>query len=396
MQLDKRQKILAGALGGTVALFWGLPIIWDLVFGPFTFRYQQIDALKNTLNEKETAQHKLDISERLLANADRRSLPSDQSSLAYQVWLTELANKHNFTSVGVAPKPPNQNNNEPFLRTRITVTGHCKMKDLSEFLYNFYRTDLLQKVTNLTVKTSEAKSDPELEVTIDIEGLSMKTTKKRDSLFEGKQAESVSDLMAKKSMSDYELLYKQNRFARGYNGPTKATVAPAPVVPFDSLPYIKYVGYTGFADDEQSAEGWLLDQTTGKNRFLKVGSDFEAAGIKATVTEITGGYITFKIKDKTWRVEQGDSLKQMQELSSDGKPIGPKPTAPMTPATPASSTPTPPTSPAGAPGSAPPSSVPAKEGTVAPAGDVKPMATAPVAAPTVIAAPAQTETVVEE
>ncbi|MDB5392003.1 MAG: hypothetical protein JWM11_7649 [Planctomycetaceae bacterium] len=319
MKLDHRQKILVGILGGTLALFWVVPIIWSIVFGPFTAKYTELAALTEKLNEWENSKHKLELAERRMAEADRRSLPSDPSSLAYQVWLMELANQHHFTALGVAPKSSSRNGNEPFSRIRFTVTGHSKMKDLCQFLYDFYRADLMHKVTNLAVKSIEAKSDPELEVSIDIEGLSMTSTKKRDSLFEGKQAQSVAVSMSKKTFGDFDLLHTQNHFSRGYGGPPKPTIPPAPPTPpFDSSPYVKFVG---FVEQDGVAEAWLYDQTANKNTILKAGTDFEIAGVKAKVVEVAREFITLKIKEKTWRVEQGDSLKQMREVGSDGKPV---------------------------------------------------------------------------
>jgi hypothetical protein len=339
MKLDRRQKILVGILGGTLALFYLVPILWDLVFGPFNSRYQQIAALKEKLSEKETAKTKLELAERRLADADRRSLPSDPSSLAYQVWLTELANQHKFTTLGVAPKSSNRNGSEPFTRIRFTVTAHSKMKELCQFLYDFYRADLMHKVVNLVVKSTDTKSDPELDVTIEIEGLSMQSTKKRDSLFEGKQAQSVAGAMSKKNLNDYELLYVQNHFARGYDGPPKSAIPPAPpAAPFDSSPYVKYVGYVQF---DGSEEAWLYDQTSNKNIVMKTGLDFEVAGVKATVVDVSKDFVTLKVKEKHWRLDQGDSLKQMKELGADNKPLA-KPAATV-PSAPAATSPTNPT-----------------------------------------------------
>lgn len=337
MQLDKRQKILVGILGGTLVLFWGVPIVWEIIFGPFTSRYATIAALNEKLSQKEGEQTRLEMAEWRLADANRRSLPSDPSSLAYQVWLTELATKQQFTGLGVAPKSSSRNGNEPFSRIRFTVTAHCKMKDLCQFLFDFYSADLLHKVTNLSVKSIDATADPELDVAIDIEGLSMQTTKKRDTLFEGKQATSVATDMRKKSFSDYDLLHAKNRFARGYEGPPKPTIPPAPPTPpFDSAPYVKFVG---FVELDGVGEAWLYDQTSNKNTVLRPGLEFEIAGVKASVVNVSKDFITLRVKEKTWRIEQGESLKQMREVGTDGQPLTAptKTTEPAVPVGPASS-----------------------------------------------------------
>lgn len=318
-QLTQRQKILAGILVGTVVLMLGLPALWDVVFGPFNRRYTDLAALNERLDQKQRAKDKLDTADMRLKISDRRSLPSDPSSLAYQVWLTDLTKKHEFKSVGVSPKPATRNGNEPFSRIRFAITAQCQMKDLCRFLYDFYRTDLLHKVINISLKSLDHKTDPEFDVSIDIEGLSMRTTKKRDTLFEDKQEQAVNKAWSKIEFSEYESLYAKNRFARGYNGPPKpATPPPPPTPPFDSSPYVKYVG---FVEVDGIPEGWLYDQTANKQTILKSGVDFEVAGTKATVVEVNPDFLTFKVRDKTWRIEQGESLKQMRELGTDGKPV---------------------------------------------------------------------------
>jgi len=335
-QLDKRQKVLAGILVGTLLLMWGVPTIWDAVFSPYNAKYAEIAALDERLEQKETAKEKLEVAEWRLKDSKRRSLPSDPSSLAYQVWLTDLAKKHEFTALSVAPKPATRNGNEPFSRTRFSITAQCQMAELCRFLFDFYRTDLLHKVTAMSIKSLDAKTDPQLEVTVDIEGLSMQGTTKREILFEEKQEQAVAKAMAKKEFSDYETLYAKNRFSRGYNGPPKPIIPPPPPTPpFDSSPYVKYVGHV---EVDGIGEGWLLDMTANKSTILKPGVEFEVAGVKATVVEVTPDYFTMTVKEKIWRVDHGESLKQMREIGVDGKPLtSPTVTVPttVTPSTPA-------------------------------------------------------------
>ena len=51
--------------------------------------------------------------------------------------------------------------------------------------------------------------------------------------------------------------------------------------------------------------------------MITEGKEFEIAGIKATPLEIGNRYVTLKIKDKSWRLEMGDNLKQMTEVKSE-------------------------------------------------------------------------------
>jgi hypothetical protein len=74
---------------------------------------------------------------------------------------------------------------------------------------------------------------------------------------------------------------------------------------------------------------------------MKTGLDFEVAGVKATVVDVSKDFVTLKVKEKHWRLDQGDSLKQMKELGADNKPLA-KPAATV-PSAPAATSPTNPT-----------------------------------------------------
>lgn len=354
MNLDNRQKVLVAVFVGVLVIWQGSGVVWGVLFGPFTARNNDIAALKVRLAEKEAAKHKLDLAERRLRGWERRSLPPNPivASTLYHFWVQDLANKHSLERLTVAPKRiGNGVTNSVFTRIPVTVTAECKMLQLCQFLYDFYRADLMHKVNLLAIESQDHKSDPTLKVTLELEGLALTSAKARtDSLFEGKQAESVADAMSKKSFDDYRMLVDANRFIRGYNGPPKPIDPPAPpAAPFDSAPYTKLVAVIEAEGNPEASQAWLYDSTSNQQIKLYAGKEFEIAGVKGKVVEFGKRFVKFEVKNKIWRLEMGDNLKQMVELKPDGAtpsgtpaqpqapanapPSAPANTAPMTPKT---------------------------------------------------------------
>lgn len=326
MNLDKRQKILIGAFAGILFLWQGSGVLWSVFFGPFDQRSSQAADLDEKLKVKKAAKFQLDMTERRTRIWERRSLPPNPevASTLYHHWVLDLAGKHHLEKLTVAPKRINTGTTNPvFVRIPVSVTAECKMDQLCQFLYDFYRTDLLHKVTQLGVESLDANANPTLKVSLELEGLSLTSVKNRETLFADKQEKAVADVMSKKTLADYQQLIDGNRFVRGYKGPPKPPAPPGPPpTPFDATPHIYLVGYTKVGDEP--AEAWLYDRTTNQRTVLKAGLDFEIAGVKGHVLEVDKRFVRVRAKDKEWRLEVGDNIKQMIEIKAEA-PAGTTP-----------------------------------------------------------------------
>ncbi len=321
MNLDKRQKLLVGVFVGVLALWQGSGVLWGIFFGPFDRRNIDIASLDVKLKEQRDAKFKLDLAERRTRGWERRSLPPNPvvASTLYHHWILDLASSHELERLTVTPKRISTGaTSAVFTRIPVSVTAECNMDQLCKFLYDFYRTDLMHKVTHLGVESLDYKGNPTLKVSLELEGLSLATAKSRNTLFGDKQDKAIADAMSKKSLDDYKSLTAQNRFVRGYNGPPKPIDPPAPpAAPFDSAPYTRLVAST---EVDGQWEAWLYDATTNQRTVLNIGKEFEISGVKGLVLEIGNRFVKLKVKDKDWRLEMGDNLKQMVELKPDKAP----------------------------------------------------------------------------
>lgn len=347
MNLDKRQKVLVGIFAGVLLLWQGSGIFWGIFFGPFDDRYKQIDVLDALLKQKRKANDELELSERRMRIWERRSLPPNPvvASTLYHHWILDLANTHKLERLVVTPKKINSGaTNLVFTRIPISVTAECKMDQLCKFLYDFYHTDLMHKVTQLAIESQDYKSNPTFKVTMELEGLSLASARSRTTLFADKQDKAVSDAMAKKTLDDYKDLTDKNRFVRGYNGPPAPIIPPAPpAAPFDSSPHVFLIA--SIIEPDGHSEAWLYDRSSNQRTVLLTGKDFEISGVKGKVLEIGKRSVKLKVRDKDWQLEVGENLKQMVELKADAAvpadgtaaPSAEPPAAPKTTVTPVES-----------------------------------------------------------
>lgn len=351
MNLDKRQKVLVGAFAAVLMFWQGSGVLWSIFFGPFDERYTQIQSLDEQIQKKLDAKFQLEMTERRTRQWERRSLPPNPvvASTLYHHWVLDLAEKHKLEKLTVTPKKISTGTSNPvFTKIPISVTAECKIEQLCQFLFDFYRTDLLHKVTHLGIEGLDARPNPTLKVSLELEGLSLPKSKARNTLFADKQATAVSDAMSKKKFDDYQSLITTNRFVRGYNGPPKPPTppplpTPAPA-PFDSAPFVKFIAAVGI--EGQPLEAWLYDQTSNQRTVLQASQTFEISGVKGEVLEIAPRFLRLRVKDKEWRLELGDSLKQMTELKPDSVPGGTPGPAPASTTPAATPTPVTPTTPA--------------------------------------------------
>lgn len=336
--------MLVGGLIGVLLLWQGGGVLGNILFGPIYRRYANIAELDEKLKTQGAAKDRLDLTEHKMRLWERRSLPpnSTVASNKYYFWVRDLLLQHKFdeAKLVVTPAPLNSGfgaGNGIYTRIPISVTAECKMEQLCQFLYDFYRADLMHKVTRMAIESQDFKANPTLKVTLQVEGLALTSAKARGELFADKQDKSVSDFMAKKTFADYKPLVDKNRFVRGYNGPPPPPTPPGPPpTPFDAAPYTRLV--TVWKDEGSPAEAWLYDSSSNKQLILTPGKEFEISGVKGQVLDIDvrASYMTIRAKDKDWRLDLGDNLKQMVELkpgeASPAKPSSPNQNPPPNPA----------------------------------------------------------------
>ncbi|HEX4073636.1 MAG TPA: hypothetical protein VHX68_20820, partial [Planctomycetaceae bacterium] len=182
--MPRRQKILAILLVCVVAGWWGLPILRRMVLGRLDDDVRRIQSLKSAAAALEDKEFQVQINQRRMNEWLDRSLPPEpvEAQRLYQEWLNDLAEVAGISNLRVTPEPLQVNLNASFRTVRVSVKGNSTFEQLTYFLHEFYRVDLLHRVQSLKVESPANPGEP-LKIVVTAEGLCLHDAAPRKYLF---------------------------------------------------------------------------------------------------------------------------------------------------------------------------------------------------------------------
>lgn len=180
----RRETQLIIVLAAVLFLWPGIRFAKGVLFDPIDERRAQIKRLKNDIELQSHMQLEIARSRQQLKRWKLQSLPPDllDAQRMYREWLTDLAQMAGFSELTIAPAR-NLGSRAEFTPVRISVEATATFEQLCVFLYRFYRTDLLHRIADLNVTTSDHEGNPTMTVKLIAEGLSMEASAERDRLF---------------------------------------------------------------------------------------------------------------------------------------------------------------------------------------------------------------------
>jgi len=182
--MQQREKILAGLLAGTVGIWFGLPVFESAFLAPLQDLERQETSLMEQVETKTSRRLQLAVADRDLTEWRGLSLPPDPLSAQrlYQEWLTDLAEMSGFqdTKITLDRRVP-----EGDTYTTIPVTLETKgtLQELAQFLERFHSVELLHRIARCDIVSKQSEGNPELELLITAEGVSIRNSKPRARLF---------------------------------------------------------------------------------------------------------------------------------------------------------------------------------------------------------------------
>jgi hypothetical protein len=183
--MKRREKILLIFLVSAVVGWRGLPVLRAMVLGRLDEDSRKIAALKVIQTKLEDETLWLQIKQRRVNDWIDRSLPPEpvEAQRLYQEWVHDLAELvAGLSSVRVTPEPLQVTPNASFRAVRVSVKGEGTFEQLTYFLHEFYRADLLHRVQALKVEGPPNPGGP-LKITMMVEGLCLPDAPPRTHLF---------------------------------------------------------------------------------------------------------------------------------------------------------------------------------------------------------------------
>jgi hypothetical protein len=321
--MKKREKLLLAGLVAVLVLWQGGNLINAYVFAPVEEREAGIVARRKLVNDKTFQLAQSRKAARKLKEWKQRSLPGNPFTAIsqYQVWLVDLANRSKLEKVGVdANRTEARRKGETYSVITANIKAQGTLEHLCDFLYEFRRSGLLHRVAQMTLTSEQYKGNPVLDISLRVEGLSLKDAPVRTTLLSD---EHLADLPGDKPLRDrkaYSQLLAKNLFVRGY--PPPPTRGQGPRNPSTTIPEEdprEFVFLVGSFSTDGVFDATLYDRANNKTRQLVRGGDFSIAGVEGEVVSIEVDAVTLKIKGEVFRLELGDSLAQLKKLPAPAK-----------------------------------------------------------------------------
>jgi len=311
---------------GLLFAFSGSSVLSTTVFGPIEKREDRVTNIKQNIQQLESEQAVLKKARRDLKKWSHSSLPRQESvaSTLYQNWLIELAGETKLLNTVVTPNKTSPQG-DAYVRLPFTVQAETGLDRLCNFLYGFYKADLLHKITRVQIESTDNTKNPNLRVTVQLEALALQNAEPRFSLFSALNKEDKVAEILTHARTHYDPIVSRNLFVRGYRAPKKVVPAvkrrPIAKAKQPSKPKLDVAQHVYLVASLEEANGereaWLYNRTSNEQIVLQEGVAFEAADVTGLVLAIGANFILFEAEGATKKLELGQSLRQLTTVSTD-------------------------------------------------------------------------------
>ena len=174
--METREIVLAGLLGSTVALWYGHMALVSNVFEPLAARRKELVDLQIERSQQQSVKTRQLRAAKQLGDWSKRGLPADPSTALalYHNWLIEWATKQGLTDVVVTPgRVDPKPKDKTYYVIPMTVKAKGRLETAVKALHEFHAAGMLQRVRNLAAASPARDGDPDLDLTMQVEALSL-------------------------------------------------------------------------------------------------------------------------------------------------------------------------------------------------------------------------------
>jgi hypothetical protein len=316
MKKPGREKMLFFALLGVLALWQGQSLFHVLFIAPKEARQARLEALKKSVRAKELEKKRLNDAQLNLKTWETRSLPPVPvvAQSQYQPWLIELATQSKLTGVsvdGLTGTPPVKGGT--YYSIPATLKARGTLDRVCDFLYAFHQAGFLHRVTGLTLETAKHEGNPQLDVVIQIEGLSLINSPARTTLLADPNAP-PKPRQPLKDRKEFDAITTKNLFVSTYKPkpPEKPVEKPKSVPELlpDTAEFVYLVASVASGSDRDAT---LHDRTSNKLTRLTPGGNFSIAGVAGKIVSINDDHVVVEVQGENWQLDLGKNLRQMRK-----------------------------------------------------------------------------------
>jgi hypothetical protein len=171
--MKRREKLLALVLLMSVVMPW----IWQAFRGPVAVQESKLRTVTEKLDKAivEFDIARASVQSMKLFKEQSLSSNSAQGALAYQQWLTDLAEiVVEFKGAEVTPERISPSRDNSYVAVQMRVTGEGTIEQLRTFLYRFHRANVLHRISSMTAEAQNNSSRPNLTIRITTESIALR------------------------------------------------------------------------------------------------------------------------------------------------------------------------------------------------------------------------------
>jgi hypothetical protein len=314
--MKPREKMLA-AFVGAIAVLFVIYTAYEVIAGAFGSRESQKANLDKQVAEKKALIAQGSRAADKIRDWNRRSLPTDPEAARqlYMDWLIGLTDNAKFSNADTqlmgqrAAKPTGK---EEYEEVKFSVKGETDitLKELVHFLVDFYSSKHLQRINKLTL--TPAPGGKKVMVDMEIYALVLPGADRRDTLLEEK-----ADKLALGGMGDYEKKIADRKLFSEYTPPPRNNVAERNTSPKPAADPAKFAVVTGFVEENDRPEIWVLQQLSGTRLTLQEGDEFNIGDSKFKVVRIGNREAVLLADGKPIQVRLGGNLRDAPPAPDD-------------------------------------------------------------------------------
>lgn len=304
--MNDREKILAAAVAAMV-LLWGANQGWEKYHVALKKNINTQQNVAQKLSTARTAKLRGQRAQHKIRQWQRESLPTDQdiAKSLYQDWLQQQ-----LTAAGLTVKElsisSSRTSSTSYQQFSFVVSATGKLEQLTDFLYGFYQSKHLHRISKADLTPSEDRKSLTISLTVD--ALSLADADREDKLADGTHNE------FKQTLDQFrESIVGRNLFATYQPGKTEQKGASGEDTE---------AAQAKFSGINYGRDGWLMSvrmEKSSKTFYFREGDTIEIGQFKGTIEQLDGERRRVTISTESGRVQV-----RLGQTLSEAEPLGEK------------------------------------------------------------------------
>ncbi len=311
--MSQREKLLTGLVALAV-LLWGSTVGLKRYREARDRNENLALSTQGDLSRVKTAALRGRNAQRKLRNWQRQALPTnlDIAKSLYQDWLRQELTEAKLEVQDIREQSPRVSRSV-YRQATFIVTAKGNMEQLTAFLYEFYQSNHLHRISAATlVPTSDRQS---LNISLTVDAISLPESNRTDQLAEG-SSETISDSL--EEVKD-ELVGRNIFVAYRPPEPEQPEVLAEASKPDEEAPDAEAEGafITGMT---YGAGGWQMSirlSESGKLRYFRRGDRIEIGRFSGEIAELDGRRVIISNDQGRHELVLGQNLSQARQLPAD-------------------------------------------------------------------------------